>query len=300
MTPCTLAYPYSMKPIEAMKTLILPFLLLLAAPVAAQQPALIFESARDLRLAFPDITPEDRYDANGDGIDEIVYLQRDDSGDPELIVIVCVACEEQVVGTIPYTEVVNALGGPEAFPEGRRPRFLGFLDIRGGLPKDAVFRGPESLAIIGILKGKRSQEPFTVPARRLAIIDLNGDGAHELVVGNPRTNTVQVYGAADSGTATEDGIRQALARLTQNYPNPFREATTIAYEVDQSGTVTLEVFDVLGRHIRTLVESEQPAGTYQAQWDGTDQAGGAVAAGTYFYQLRVGAAAVVKQAVVVR
>lgn len=289
--------------------LILPFLLLLSVPAAAQQPTLIFESASDLRLAFPEITPEDRYDADGDGVDELVYLQRDASGTPELIVIVCVSCEEQVLGTIPYADVVNALGGREAFPDGQQPRFLGFFQFNPKeytIEKYAVFRGPESLAIIaieldpGTYPSKGGQEPLSVPARRLAIIDLNGDGTDELVVGNPQTNTVQVYGFDDSGTATEEAIRHALARLVQNYPNPFREITNITYEVNRPGPVTLEVFDVLGRRVRTLVQADQRAGTHQARWDGTDHAGRPVATGTYFYQLRSGDAVLSKQAIVLR
>ena len=85
----------------------------------------------------------------------------------------------------------------------------------------------------------------------------------------------------------------ALGRLPQgfalgtNYPNPFNPATIIPYELAATSPVKLEVFNILGQWMATLVDGEQGAGSYQAQWDGTDAAGQAAAAGLYFYRLTV-------------
>ena len=73
--------------------------------------------------------------------------------------------------------------------------------------------------------------------------------------------------------------------LLQNYPNPFNPSTIIPYQLSEPTHVRLEVFNVLGQHIATLVDREQPAGWYTATWHGTDAAGRAVAAGLYLYRI---------------
>ena len=76
--------------------------------------------------------------------------------------------------------------------------------------------------------------------------------------------------------------------LGQNYPNPFNPSTIIPYQLPASGHVRLDVFNVLGQRLATLVDAEQSAGTYTAQWDGTDASGRAVGAGVYIYRLSSG------------
>ena len=74
--------------------------------------------------------------------------------------------------------------------------------------------------------------------------------------------------------------------LGQNYPNPFNPATIIPYQLPTAAHVRLEVFNVLGQRVATLVNGERPAGLHAARWDATDAAGQAVAAGVYIYRLR--------------
>ena len=76
--------------------------------------------------------------------------------------------------------------------------------------------------------------------------------------------------------------------LGQNYPNPFNPSTIIPYQLPAAGHVRLEVFNILGQRLETLVDAERSAGTYTAQWDGTDAAGRAVGAGVYIYRLSSG------------
>ena len=78
--------------------------------------------------------------------------------------------------------------------------------------------------------------------------------------------------------------------LGANYPNPFNPATIIPYQLAASSPVRLEVFNLLGQRIATLVEGEQPAGSHTARWQATDAAGRAVGAGVYLYRLTVGEA----------
>jgi hypothetical protein len=76
--------------------------------------------------------------------------------------------------------------------------------------------------------------------------------------------------------------------LEQNYPNPFNPTTTIRYSLKQQSSVQVELFNVLGQRIRTLVRDQQPAGVYRVTWDGTDDAGVQVSSGMYIVRLRAG------------
>ena len=78
--------------------------------------------------------------------------------------------------------------------------------------------------------------------------------------------------------------------LGPNYPNPFNPSTLIPYQLATPSPVRLEVFNVLGQRVATLVDGQQGAGSYVARWDGTDAAGRATASGVYFYRLTVAGA----------
>jgi hypothetical protein len=78
----------------------------------------------------------------------------------------------------------------------------------------------------------------------------------------------------------------ARYRLAQNVPNPFNPATTIRYELEESGVVSLRVYNVAGQLVRTLVDGHRAAGqVYEAVWNGRNDAGQTVSSGVYFYKL---------------
>ena len=77
--------------------------------------------------------------------------------------------------------------------------------------------------------------------------------------------------------------------LHGNQPNPFRSGTTVFYYVPSGGAeVLLEIYDVAGRRVKTLVDQRVPAGERSAEWDGRDERGIEVANGVYIYQIRAG------------
>jgi PKD repeat protein len=80
-----------------------------------------------------------------------------------------------------------------------------------------------------------------------------------------------------------NGIIPKTYELSQNYPNPFNPVTTIKYQIPDDGLVKLIVFDVLGREVKTLVNTVQTAGVYEVRFDGSD-----VSSGVYFYKLLAG------------
>ena len=76
--------------------------------------------------------------------------------------------------------------------------------------------------------------------------------------------------------------------LNQNYPNPFSSETTISYSVLTKTNITINILDITGKKIKTLVQEEQNAGTYNFVWDTSNDFGEYVAEGVYFYTIRDG------------
>jgi hypothetical protein len=80
----------------------------------------------------------------------------------------------------------------------------------------------------------------------------------------------------------------SLIRLEQNRPNPFNPATEIRYALSAESEVTLAVYDLAGRKVRTLVDARQPAGDHGARWDGRDERGASLPSGVYVCELKAG------------
>ena len=88
-----------------------------------------------------------------------------------------------------------------------------------------------------------------------------------------------------------DGIKQSTPStiiLNQCYPNPFNPSTTISYDLPEQAQVTLGIYDILGKQIKTLVNQSQYAGKRIAVWDSTDDLGRTVSAGVYLYRIQAG------------
>ncbi|MDR3625956.1 MAG: T9SS type A sorting domain-containing protein, partial [Ignavibacteriaceae bacterium] len=85
-----------------------------------------------------------------------------------------------------------------------------------------------------------------------------------------------------SGTVSSN-LKPALFKLEQNYPNPFNPVTVINYSIPKAGLVTIKVYDVLGREVKTLVNENKPAGNYNIEFNA-----GKFASGVYFYRMHSG------------
>lgn len=119
---------------------------------------------------------------------------------------------------------------------------------------------------------------------------------------------IKVYNADQSATITEKFIPVAYHfsggtavasppedvglpvsyALRQNYPNPFNPTTTIDYALPNPGEVRLVIYDLLGRHIKTLVNAKQQAGQFQTIWNSTDEQNLPVATGVYLCRMEAG------------
>jgi hypothetical protein len=77
-------------------------------------------------------------------------------------------------------------------------------------------------------------------------------------------------------------------KLKQNYPNPFNPETTIQYQLPEAGEVRLEIYNILGQKVVSLVREFKKAGYYQVSWNGKTPSGESAASGIYFYRLEAG------------
>jgi flagellar hook assembly protein FlgD len=86
----------------------------------------------------------------------------------------------------------------------------------------------------------------------------------------------------------KDSVLPNYFALNQNYPNPFNPLTTISYDLPAAGRVRLQIYDMDGRFVTQLVNSDRNAGRHSVQWDATDHAGRQVANGVYFCTMTSG------------
>jgi hypothetical protein len=107
--------------------------------------------------------------------------------------------------------------------------------------------------------------------------------------------TVKVIGTSTAvGNDPNGGIPKTFI-LSENYPNPFNPSTVIRYGVPNATDVRLEIFNVLGQHVRTLVDAVTSAGFHEVVWDGRNELGQVPPSGVYFYRLQGGQAILMKK-----
>lgn len=90
------------------------------------------------------------------------------------------------------------------------------------------------------------------------------------------------YTGGTTGIEDEGSVPLSF-NLSQNYPNPFNPTTTIEYTIPQSRFVSLKVYDILGREVKTLVHQQELSGTYKVLFNGSE-----LASGVYFYRIEAG------------
>jgi M6 family metalloprotease-like protein len=123
-------------------------------------------------------------------------------------------------------------------------------------------------------------------------IDLTGllPGTYDVVIINPDGQEgVLADGFIVTGATgiNSPGIPGKFA-LYQNYPNPFNPMTTIPFDLKEQSHVTLRIYEVTGRLVKTLIDGQLPADHYEVKWNGVNDAGEAVSSGIYFYKIKAG------------
>jgi hypothetical protein len=90
------------------------------------------------------------------------------------------------------------------------------------------------------------------------------------------------------GEEDDADLRPSEFTLSQNFPNPFNPTTVIQYALPKTTQVRIEVYNVLGQRVRTLVDETQEPGYKIINWDGKDDAGNEVSSGVYFCRIQAG------------
>jgi hypothetical protein len=116
--------------------------------------------------------------------------------------------------------------------------------------------------------------------------NLSGEGKITLNSGDERTLRLRVTGGKQIPTHFA---------LMQNYPNPFNPITTISFDLPAKSTVSLKVYDIIGKEVMTLADEEYEAGSYAVQADFTN-----LASGMYLYRIKSGTFTDVKKMVLMR
>ncbi len=88
------------------------------------------------------------------------------------------------------------------------------------------------------------------------------------------------------GLSGNDPAEVGLTNLSQNYPNPFNPSTTINFSLEQSGNAELNIYNIKGEKIKTLLDKSMPQGNHSVKWDGKNSAGKSVSSGIYYYKLK--------------
>jgi len=119
-----------------------------------------------------------------------------------------------------------------------------------------------------------------------------------------RTYTYQVGGIQDDreflSFALTIDVPSIPLTLYQNYPNPFNPSTSISFYMPGPDRVRLEIFDVQGKMIRTLVDRQMDGGRHTLHWNGTNDSGSSVSSGVYLYRLVCGKRALTRKLVMMR
>ncbi|RLC58512.1 MAG: hypothetical protein DRH89_00975, partial [Candidatus Cloacimonadota bacterium] len=156
----------------------------------------------------------------------------------------------------------------------------------------------EGMLPVNISLGDKLEILSNVPGNRHAKLhfvfmdDANyGSAAGQTVNGGTFTSSALRYAAIDinfeeSVSSDDITVIPTADLLAQNYPNPFNPTTTIAYNMVKDGNVSIEVFNIKGQKVKTLINEQTAAGDHTIVWDGTDNNSHQVSSGMYFYKMK--------------
>lgn len=164
--------------------------------------------------------------------------------------------------------------------------FVGAVLTQDWVTLDGFFPGfqfqqiaPDSSGSIGVNFSAENLTPGELFETKMTLMTNDPD---EILIEIP----VSLF--VDFGLTVESSVNSLPESYTleQNYPNPFNPTTEIRYAIPEAEFIQLEIYNILGQKIRTLVNEFQPAGYYQITWNGRDDANSVLPSGIYFYKLK--------------
>jgi FlgD Ig-like domain len=224
------------------------------------------------------------YNLENDGVSDIIIPEQ--TSDIRLKDLKIYDCATR---SLKYT--VNFQNYSKTFQLGA---IYGFFDIDNDGTKELVFIPTEgymnSILFINVQTSAIKYEFDSV--RLCGVYDLDHDAHPEFwcTKGDRFNYSLQIWG---SGSTMAKSIspalmKQNLAKLIGNSPNPFVASTRIEYYVPEKQNVQLQIFSSDGKFLRNLVDGPQKMGEYSALWDGKTNNGQMMAVGSYYYRLKVG------------
>jgi fibronectin-binding autotransporter adhesin len=156
------------------------------------------------------------------------------------------------------------------------------LGVTGRLPQgwissSKIENGKVMFAFAGL-------EPLKEGSIAYISLRLKDKEANATIFGNANLN--DGYSAALNSVTVRE-IPSEFA-LSQNYPNPFNPTTSIKFAIPENANVQLNVYNMLGQKVRTIMDGMQDAGYYTVNWDGTNDLGSKVSSGIYIYRISAG------------
>ena len=130
--------------------------------------------------------------------------------------------------------------------------------------------------------------------------DIDNDGSGDIVFTSASfaADKPHLYMIEHSGTLEaleENPSMPNKISISQNYPNPFNPETRFQYNIPVDGVVSIKVYDILGKKIKTLVNQWKSAGVHNEIWNGQNDNNQVVSSGVYFYQVKVGDEQIIKK-----
>jgi hypothetical protein len=121
----------------------------------------------------------------------------------------------------------------------------------------------------------------------VAKTDLVSGDKKQLKITRALLSTAEAARVAVDGIDQPNPILPGSFTLSQNYPNPFNPTTTIDFSIQASQHVNLTIYNIIGQHVKTLVDGVMSAGAHTVEWNATDDRGQGVATGIYLYRLQI-------------
>jgi len=146
--------------------------------------------------------------------------------------------------------------------------------------------GNESIGSIGLIDNGNVYVSGSTSSQNFPYVSTSYDTSFN---GGSSDVFVSILDSMLSGfvSSIQNGTQPINFKLYSNYPNPFNPTTTIKYDLPNKSFVSLEIYNMLGQHIKTLVSKNQSTGTKTIKWNGKDKTGRTVSTGVYFYKIDV-------------
>jgi len=166
------------------------------------------------------------------------------------------------------------------------------FDGDGDIDLAVTNKNTDDISVLFNIGNGNFTTPVTYPAGdkpgAILAVDFTGDDIPDLMAINEGSDDVSLL---INKLTTDLPIEEKLPNkftLFQNFPNPFNPSTNIRFNLVKAGDVVIEIYNIIGQKVTTLIDERLSAGVHQVTWNGTDSDGHNVASGIYFYQLETG------------